>query len=458
MTISLGSIKSEINDRLANTSISALETCQLENANNIIMNVPVKKIDGALPSDCTGLMVYCDGPTKAYYYSKGTSWASDTNSKGTESYPLYGASSCGNICGVLGLNDFLTSFMALQKIGTDDQWTEISSGADHSLALKKDGSLWGWGWNIVGQVGDNTTNNTKFVPSREALQSNEWCTISAGWYVSSAIKTDGSLWTWGCASCGTLGNNCTITNFSTPTRESTSSNNWCAVSVGLCHSAAIKKDGSLWAWGRNASGEIGDNSITPRFAPTREITGSNNWCAIAAGGQATHAIKTDGTLWSWGLGTCGLLGDNTIVSKSSPVQEVSLSTNWTSVASNYGTAAHAIKKDGSLWSWGYNTAGQLGSGDSISRSSPVRESTSSNNWAKVVSGFNSAFGLKQDGTLWGWGCNANGQLLLGQKYYATYTTPTQEYTKSNNWITMALGRANYIAGHAIKKVVQGYCV
>ena len=154
MTISLGSIKSEINDRLANTSISALETCQLENANNIIMNVPVKKIDGALPSDCTGLMVYCDGPTKAYYYSKGTSWASDTNSKGTESYPLYGASGCGNLCGVLGLNDFLTSFMALQKIGTDDQWTEISSGWDYSLALKKDGSLWGWGWNTNGQDGD----------------------------------------------------------------------------------------------------------------------------------------------------------------------------------------------------------------------------------------------------------------------------------------------------------------
>lgn len=424
------------------------------------MNIPVKKIDGALPSDCTGLVAYCDGPTKAYYYSKGTAWSSDTNSKGTEGYILYGVNGTNNLCGIIGQTPG-TSHNTLTRIGnTEDQWTEISSGADHSLALKKDGSLWGWGWNTTGQVGDNTSNNIKYGPSREALQSNDWCTISAGSCVSSAIKIDGSLWTWGSAAGGTLGNNYNGggISFCTPTREFTSSNNWCAVSVGRCHVMAVKKDGSLWGWGQNTCGEIGDNSIVIKYVPTREITSSNNWCAVAAGGIVTHAIKTNGTLWSWGFAACGLLGDNTIVSKSSPVQEVSLSTNWTSVASSYGTAAHAIKKDGSLWSWGCNAAGTLGTGDVINRSSPVREITSSNNWAKVVGGISSVFGLKQDGTLWGWGCNAYGNLMLGQKHYTVYSSPVQEYTKSNNWITMAMGRGYYTAGHAIKKVVQGYCV
>ena len=424
------------------------------------MNVPVKKVDGALPSNCTGLMAYCDGPTKAYYYSKGTAWSSDTNSKGTEGYILYGAHSGGNYCGVVGQN-VSTSFNALTRIGnTEDQWTQISSGINHSLALKKDGSLWGWGCACSGQIGNGTSGPGASVlaPSRESLQSNEWCHISAGARVSAAIKIDGSLWTWGDSSCGNLGNGTAFSCSSTPTREFTSSNNWCVVSVGACHSIAIKKDGSLWGWGNNTCGEIGDGSGITKITPSREVTSSNDWCAAAAGSFTSHAIKKNGTLWSWGSGVCGALGDGAALQRSTPVQEVSLSTNWSSLSATYAPSVHAIKKDGSLWSWGYNLTGQLATNNTIGYSSPVREITSSNNWSKVVGGWTSVFGLKQDGTLWGWGVNSCGQLLTGQKYYTSYSSPVQEYTKSNNWVDMAMGRGSFVTGHAIKKVVQGYCV
>ena len=456
MTISIGSLKSSINDRLANTSISALESCQLQAANTIIMNVPVKKIDGASASLCNGLMVYCDGPTKGYFYGKGTVWASDTNSKGVESYPLFGVTSC-NVSGNMGICSGV-GLMWQTKIGTDDQWVETSSSTDHTLALKKDGSLWAWGWNSSGQLGDNTTV-TKLVPTKEFCQDNSWCMISAGVSNSAAIKLDGSLWTWGLGSCGRLGNNSSA-NRAFPGRESTLSNNWCQVSVGFIHTAAIKTDGSLWSWGGEGStyGAIGDNTTLPRSTPTREITSSNNWCQVSVGNCFSAAIKTDGTLWGWGW-NCGQLGDNSIISKSSPVREISSSTNWYQVSTSYACSTHAIKKDGSLWSWGYNGVVNLGDGTSINRSSPVREATNSNNWSKVVAGALHVLGLKQDGTLWGWGWNC-GQLFLGEKTYTNISIPTQEYSKSNNWVNISTGKTNATSAfsHAIKKVVQGYCV
>ena len=160
--------------------------------------------------------------------------------------------------------------------------------------------------------------------------------------------------------------------------------NWKQVSSGRHHTAAIKTDGTLWLWGRNSYGQLGDNTIAAKSSPVQTIAGGTNWKLVGCGQYHIAAIKTDGTLWLWGQNSFGRLGDNTVVNKSSPVQTISAGTNWKQVSSGaYHTAA--IKTDGTLWTWGYNNFGTLGDNTVANRSSPVQTIAGGTNW-KLVSG------------------------------------------------------------------------
>jgi alpha-tubulin suppressor-like RCC1 family protein len=144
----------------------------------------------------------------------------------------------------------------------------------------------------------------------------------------------------------------------------------------------------LWAWGRNNTGELGDNSVTNRSSPVQTVSGGTNWKLVAGGFYHTAAIKTDGTLWTWGSNYAGQLGDNSITHRSSPVQTVSGGTNWKQVASG-GSSNHtaAIKTDGTLWTWGLNnTFGGLGDNSVTDRSSPVQTVSGGTNWKLVAGG------------------------------------------------------------------------
>ena len=154
----------------------------------------------------------------------------------------------------------------------------------------------------------------------------------------------------------------------------------------MYHTAAIKTDGTLWSWGLNSSGQLGDNTRTNKSSPVQTIAGGTNWKQVASGGQYhTAAIKTDGTLWLWGNNGNGRLGDNTTTNKSSPVQTIAGGTNWKQVAGGrYHTAA--IKTDGTLWLWGFNSSGQLGGNTTIDKSSPVQTIAAGTNWKQVASG------------------------------------------------------------------------
>ena len=165
------------------------------------------------------------------------------------------------------------------------------------------------------------------------------------------------------------------------------------VAAGYGYTVALKADGTLWAWGANASDQIDGDATAIRTNPVQI---GSDYKAVAAGPNHTLALKTDGTLWAWGANSCGQLGDGTVMDRTSPVR---IGSGFTSVVVGHNYTV-ALKADGTLWAWGANDDGQLGDGTTIDRYSPVHIGTGYN---AVAAGFDKMVALKDDGSVWEWG-------------------------------------------------------
>lgn len=205
------------------------------------------------------------------------------------------------------------------------------------------------------------------------------------------IDFNNALSLWGFNDNGELGNN-SIESTSSPVQVC-GGGDWIEVSTGNNHVAAIKSDGSLWLWGNNSFGQLGIGTTSSQSSPVQTICGGNDWRQIATGFDSTFAIKTDGTLWCWGDNYNGVLGDNTTVDRLSPVQTICRGNNWKTVSCS-GFHAGAIRTDGTLWLWGDNTYGQLGVEDTINRSSPVQICIAGNDWMMLTCGLNTTFAVQ----------------------------------------------------------------
>jgi alpha-tubulin suppressor-like RCC1 family protein len=268
--------------------------------------------------------------------------------------------------------------------------------------------------------------------------------------MTSAIKTDGTLWTWGNNARGALGTG-NITDRSSPGTTAGGGTNWIQTSAGsssdVSSSAvgAIKSDGTLWTWGSNNQGMLGTGNETDRSSPGTTAGGGTDWKSIAFGYQMGAAIKTNGTLWTWGLNNRGNLGDGTTTRRSSPGTTAGGGTDWKQVdISKNEEHIGAIKTDGTLWTWGENGSGQLGDGTAgtgTSRSSPGTTAGGGTNW-KIVS--NGRAAIKTDGTLWTWGSNTNGE--LGDGTTTRRSSPGTTAGGGTNWKEISYGSDN---GYAI---------
>jgi alpha-tubulin suppressor-like RCC1 family protein len=241
-----------------------------------------------------------------------------------------------------------------------------------------------WGNNTYGQLGDNTIAH-KSSPVQTVAGGTNWKSVDATRSRVAAIKTDGTLWSWGDNDYGQIGDN-TLVNKSSPVQTIAGGTNWKQVTAGYEHSAAIKTDGTLWTWGRNYSGQLGDNTVADKSSPVQTVAGGTRWKQVSAGNSNTAAIKTDGTLWTWGANNLGQLGDNTIIYKSSPIQTVAGGTNWKQVSvimNGIEPGMSAVKTNGTLWSWGCNDYGQLGDTTLTPRSSPIQTVAGGTNWKQV---------------------------------------------------------------------------
>jgi alpha-tubulin suppressor-like RCC1 family protein len=278
-----------------------------------------------------------------------------------------------NNTGQLGQNDVTNRSSPVQIPGTT--WSSISGGFQNTLATKTDGTLWSWGYNNSGRLGQNTTT---YFSSPVQIPGTSWSAIDAGGNLSLATKTDGTLWSWGFGGNGLLGQNDTI-RYSSPVQIPGTS--WNKISAGSYHSLATKIDGTLWSWGGNTYGGLGQNNTT-QFSSPVQIPGTS-WNSIFLGINGHHSLatKTDNTLWSWGRNHKGQLGQNTTTDISSPVQIPG--TTWSSITSGYSHSL-ATKTDSTLWAWGRGSYGNLGQNTTTDVSSPVQ--IPGTTWSSISSG------------------------------------------------------------------------
>jgi len=294
-----------------------------------------------------------------------------------------------NTEGQLGDNTVTHRSSPVQTSQATSDWTQVAIGKKHSAAIKTNGELWVWGQNNSGQLGKNDRTN-RSSPSQTVSAVNTWKKVSVGYYHTAAIKIDNTLWVWGqnltsvADSFGALGTNNSI-NYSSPVQVVGAANTWKDISCGDYHNLGLKTDGTLWAWGKNTNGQLGDDTRTHRSSPVQTKAVGTIWKQASCGDGHSGAIKLDGTLWMWGLNDLGQLGTNDIVHRSSPVQTVAAGSNWKQVACG-GKSTAAIKTDGTLWTWGDATLGKLGDNSTANKSSPVQTSLSRTNWKQVSCG------------------------------------------------------------------------
>ncbi|MEA2640475.1 MAG: hypothetical protein QOF51_1869 [Chloroflexota bacterium] len=290
--------------------------------------------------------------------------------------------------------------------------TQVATGSYHSLALTDDGVVWSWGADVSGQRGDGLSRvEPSAVPTRvEGL--GVVTAIAGGFDHSLALVADGTVWAWGQNGSGQVGDGSVSTDgcLCKPLpvqviglRGAT------AVAAGSFHSLALMVDGTVWAWGQNGAGQLGDgtNANHPTPVPVR---GLSDVMAIAAGDSFSLALKSNGTVWAWGYNSSGELGDGTHENRDVPIQVRGL-TNVTQIAAG-GLHGLALTADGNIWSWGHNGSGQVGDGSIEDRSTPILV-PGVPDAIFITGGVTHSLAVTVEGELWAWGANGSGQLGSG---------------------------------------------
>jgi hypothetical protein len=304
--------------------------------------------------------------------------------KSDETLWVWGANGYGQ----LGDNTTRIRSTPVTTFAGGPRWKQVSTGPNHMAAVKTDGTLWVWGSNSSGVCGNSSGGGNILTPITTFAGGTNWKQVACGRFNTAAVKTDGTLWIWGSNNNTQLGHNAANNAF-TPITTFAGGTNWNLVALGEAHTVAIKTDGTLWCWGRTVEGQCGNNSSIANL-PVTTFAGGTDWKQVSCGYRHTTAIKTDGTLWTWGRSYNGQLGNNAIntsVNRCTPVTTFAGGTNWKQVSGGYKHTA-AIKTDGTLWVWGLNTWGQVGNTVPTtpfsSPATPVTTIVGGTNWKQVT--------------------------------------------------------------------------
>ncbi len=346
----------------------------------------------------------------------------------------------------------------------------VDGGANHSVALKGDGTVWAWGYNKYGQLGNNTTVTTEIPVQVKGKNGEGFLSdiqmIASGSNHVLALKQDGTVWAWGYNNYGQLGDNTQITKY-TPVQvlseDATEElKDIIYIAAGTNFSVAVNKQGEVWTWGQNDYGQLGDGSKTAKYTPVRVKANLSGIIKVACGYRHTVALKSDGSVYTWGDNTNGQLGDNTNVQRLIPVKmletaDSNISDALSISATNYTT--NILKANGTVLSVGLGTSGQLGDGTKTTKKLPVavKDLDGLNNLSNIKnikSGANTTYALTKNGTIYSWGIGTNGQ--LGNDTIVNTTLPVEV---ANNTADGIIDNILYIgagANHGLAVENTGY--
>jgi alpha-tubulin suppressor-like RCC1 family protein len=284
--------------------------------------------------------------------------------------------------------------------------TQVSAGGLHSLALRSDGTVWAWGNNFYGQLGDGTVNSASVLAPVQVKGLTGVVQVSAGGLHSLALRSDGTVWTWG--------NDGTGLDNRTPVQVPGLSG-VTKISAGDLFSLALRSDGTVWAWGRNQNGQLGNGTTTDSPVPV-QVFGLSQVTNISAGFDASLATRTRGitaitSVWTWGGNGSGQLGDGTFANHLTPEQVTGINTPFIAGISAGYHFAVVLGTDGSAWGWGADESGQL---DNTPISTPVTRPVEmigiGSGITQLSAGYNHVLALRSNGTVLAWGDNSAGEL------------------------------------------------
>ncbi len=294
----------------------------------------------------------------------------------------------------------------------------ISTQTNFACSISSDKQLYCWGGQSVGQLGDGLTNVNSLTPKVVSGGYTDWAVIDTSQQAACAVRESGEAYCWGDNSAGKLGNG-TTTNASVPTLVSGGYSDWAYVDSGTDHSCGLRSNGTVYCWGNNSEGEIGDGTTVNKLVPT-EVTGSySDWSFISAADSSTCGIR-GGKIFCWGDNTYGQLGDGTNNNSSSPVEISGGFSDWSRVWSNRRFSCGI--RSGRGYCWGVNSNGQLGIGSTTPTNVPTQIAGSHTDWSIITGENNTACGIR-GGATYCWGLRDYGRVGDGGATTGNQTTP-----------------------------------
>ena len=322
------------------------------------------------PDNPTPGQQYTD-PNNLIWEFNGVVWTPITGAVGISGFSGFsgysGYSGTSGYSGISGISGFSSSGVAISVYyegnlltnaassfnfaGSEVVATNISQAVTVTIepTIVYNNSAWTWGMGGNGARGDNTGTGCTSSPGSVVGGFTDWCQIAVGGFGGAstghghAVRTNGTLWSWGYWGRGVLGDDGTYgVNRSSPVSVVGGFTDWCQVAANRFNTQlaiAVRQNGTAWAWGCNNYGQIGDNTTVNKSSPVSVIGGFTNWCQVAAGNRFSVGVRTNGIAWAWGNNGDGQLGDNTTADRSSPVSVIGGFTDWCQVAAGYGISA-----------------------------------------------------------------------------------------------------------------------